>query len=195
MTVKIKLSTLGIDPQDFAQRVLKHAQAMREYNQHLEGVKADAANPDLKPEDRRVAFPPPSADPLVEQAVAEGYEFAGPTLDEKKQALFAEVKRLETEAIERILPVAKRRHWEFRERDIHAEDRARIAAEPQRIEDVESYNRDWRGAEKTEFLAAQQARHAKLQDVMRWAAKHEHDIADLTDETVDQYVISGEFVQ
>jgi hypothetical protein len=179
MTVKIKLSTLTITPEAFAEGVAKHAQAMREYSLHLEGVKIDAANPDLKPEDRRVAFPPPSADPLIEQAAAEGYEFAGPTLDEKKQALLDEVRRIERETVERAFPVAKRRHWQYREQDI-LQRRSREISKITLPQDADDDN----------FLADQTERKVKVDVVQRWAAKHEHDISDLTDDTVDHYAIA-----
>jgi hypothetical protein len=179
MTVQIKLSTLTIAPEAFAARVKAFADAVLEYIGHLEGVRLDAANETLKPEERRVAFPPPSEEPLIEQAAREGYEFAGPTLEEKKQALTDEVRRVERETHERVMPQAKRRHWEFREQEI----RLRRSKEITKITMPHDFEDD-------NFLEDHADRKAKLQTVSRWAAKHEHDIADLTDETVETYVVA-----
>lgn len=173
MTIKIKKSSLMCSPEEFAGHVEGFGRVMREYNAHLEGVRADAENEVLAPEDRRVAFPPPYVDPLIMQAASEGYEIIGPSLDEKKAALFAEVKRMESEALQAIIPPAKARHWDFRVREI-------LAAHAPRIPTGDD------GA----FVDDIRDRRAKQIEVQRHCAKLEHDIDDLTDETIDSFVIA-----
>lgn len=172
MTLKIKLSSLTMAPEAFATQVASHAAAMREYAAHLEGVRADADDEALAPHERRMAFPAPSADPLVERAVAEGYEFEGPTLAEKKAALFAEVRRMETEALAAVVPPAKARHWQFMCFDARARLDKGLATD-----------------EDDAALTAEVERAQRQTLINRRAAKIEHDIDDLTDETVDAFVL------
>ncbi|MHB8272829.1 hypothetical protein [Bradyrhizobium sp.] len=192
MTIKIKLSSLAVSPEEFARHVEIHAAKLLEYKTHLQGVAADAADPDLKPEERRVAFPPPSEERLVEHAAVEGYEFEGPTLDEKKAALFAEVRRLETEGLQAVIPPAKARHWQFREQDIRAADHNRLlAASDDDKKDPAKFIRGTRPVDDDRFMREHAARQDRSAAIQRHAAKHEHDIADLTEDTVDGYVIGG----
>src|SRR4029077_19782444 len=201
MTLQVKLSTLAISAEDFAARVQAHFERLVEYYHHLEGVKIDAANPDLKPEQRRVAFPPPSEDNTVELAIRRerhddgsitpviDYEVKGPTLTEKKAALTAKARELEAQAHHANVPAAKRRHFQLREADIHANDRARVEANPERVDNAFSFMAATRDPEDTTFLAEQAARHEKEQAIMRWGAKLEHDIEDLTEATIDAFMI------
>jgi hypothetical protein len=168
---------------------------MAEYAVHLEGVAADAANPELKPEERRVAFPGPAADPLIERAAVEGYEIEGPTLAEKKAALLDQVHAAERAALERLIPPNKLRHWQFREQEIRAADHGRYPSDgtltfADKLAEVDRT----RPAEDTAFLADFQSRKDTQQQVMKAAAKLEHDIDDLTEDTVDAFKISGVFL-
>lgn len=188
MTFKIKLSELPMPLPEFEARVKAFFESLVEYFRHLEGVQADAANPDLTPEERRVAFPAPSEDPLVEAAVRReahddgslsahvDYEVQGPTLEEKKVALTAEVRAKETAAVHSVMPPAKVRHWHFREQDILKAHAPNIPTGSDGI-----------------FIEEMKVRREKAAAVSRWAAKHEHDIHDLTEENVDQYKVGGEF--
>ena len=194
MTIKIKMSTLTIPAEEFARRVESFIGAMKEYAAHLEGVEADELDESLSFDERRIAFPPPSEEPIIEQAAREGYELAGPTLEEKKAALFAEVRRLEAEAMQAIMPSAKLRHWQFREHDIRTADHARLAAaSDEDRKDPGKFIAQTRSAADDHFLNKHTARKAHCDAIARHAAKHEHDIADLSEENVDHYVIGGTF--
>lgn len=181
MTLKIKLWRLTVSPEEFTRRVATHVERMAEYNLHLEGVRIDAANLDMKPEDRRIAFPAPSADALIEQAAAEGYEFEGPSLAEKKAALFAAVTRMEEVALQSVIPPAKARHLQYREHDIRAKQAANFAATATYTVTI--------GDEDSVFLQEMDAKRAKQAAIQRAAAKLEHDIDDLTEATVDAFVL------
>ena len=168
MTFQIRKDQLPFKPDVFAAVVQMHAAALNEYRAHLRGVAEDAENPELKPEDRRVAFPGPDAHNLVKSAITldgatdqyvPDYELVGPPLAEKKQALFAQVTQMENDAIEANIPAAKRRHWQFVVQD-------------------GGYLPDW------------QDRVAKQEAIQRWAAKLHADIYDLTEATVDAFVIA-----
>lgn len=187
MTIKIKLSELPCPPEMFIDGVNIHMHAMQEYAKHLKGVEEDAQNNDLKPEDRRVAFPPPEAHPLVMQAAREGYVFVGPSLAEKKAALFAEVKRMESEALQAIIPPAKARHWAFQEADIRGADQERYKAQlampnPMPFDQFSLINRP---LADTTFLKEQADRKARVESAMRSAARLEYSIDNLTEETID----------
>lgn len=185
MTFQVKTATLGMSEEAFAAHVSAFHKALVEYYKHLDGVRADAANPDLKPDERRVAFPPPTMDVLIENAIRReeqpdgsikaviDYAFVGLSLAEKKAALlaekkaalFARVRKMEQEAIEANIPAAKRRHWQF------------LAAD--QISDGYS-----------EVVGSYYDRLKKEVAIQRWAAKLEHDIADLTEATVDHFEIA-----
>lgn len=193
MTIKIKRSELRnwsgafATDEDFAEHVRNYAAAVAEYNVHLKGVEADAKNEDLKPEERRVAFPPPDHHPLVKAAAEEGYEIVGPSLDEKKAALFAEVRRMESEALQSIIPPAKARHWAFHEADIRAKRHAAM------VRTAEGQGQTFTiivGDGDDLFMQDMEARRARQVVASRYAAKLEHDIDDLTDETVDSFAIA-----
>lgn len=197
MTIKIKLDALrgtAYDtPEAFARAVDQHAAAMLEYMEHLKGVEADAMNEDIRPEDRRVAFPPPDPGRIIELAAAEGYEIVGPSLDEKKAVLFAEVKRVESEALQAIIPPAKARHWAFQEADIHAADQERYKAQlampvsnPMPFDQFSLINRP---LADTTFLKEQADRKALVESAMRSAARLEYSIDNLTEETIDGWTM------
>jgi hypothetical protein len=197
MTMHIKLSSLPWSLEEFQQRAAAYAAAMTEYAQHLKGVAADAENETLAPEDRRVAFPPPTEDWQITAAVRQGDDgiyvvdckVHGATLDERKSALAARVKELETAAIAEALPSAKARHFHFRKADIDAADVARIAANPNHIDDVPAFLASTRSDEDARFLDDYAARLAKMNAIQRWAAKLEHDIDDLTEATIDTFEV------
>ena len=206
MTFQIRRADLPCSAEDFAARVIAHVERLNEYYRHLAGVEADKVNPNLKADERRVAFPGPSEHPLIESAIRPNvycelpdqaaiaiadYEITGPTLAEKKAALTAQVHKQEAEAIEAVFPLAKRRHWQFREQDIRAADHARIANHPTRVDDPAKFLAECRPAEDTQFLADQTARTEKMNAIQRHSARLEHDIADLTDETVDGFKIDA----
>lgn len=189
MTVKIEIEALlpwSVD--DFRKAVVAHAEAMREYAEHLRGVEEDAANADLKPEDRRVAFPPPSAHPLVEVAVkAGGYDLVGPPLEVRKQRLSAEVDAAEQAEIAKVMPQRKARYWQMHEQDIRAADNMIVSNHPVPVphDQITSFLRAKRPADDTAFLDDQQKRRERVASVQRWAAKAHHDIDNLTEETID----------
>ncbi len=171
MTLKIERESLPCSAEQFAALVETHAKAMAEYAAHLRGVEADAANEDLKPEDRRVAFPPPSAHPLVEAAVQAGdFVLVGPSLEVRKQRLCAEVDAAEQAEIAAIMPQRKVRHWQHLVQDARIRLAKGIATD-----------------EDDALMTVQAEREKKIAAVQRWAAKAHHDIDDLTDETVDAW--------
>lgn len=202
MTLLVKLSALTIPLEQFVARVEAHIARLIEYYRHLEGVREDAANPDLSPQDRRVAFPPPSEDDLIEKAIvhetqADGrvtvradYEVTGPTLTEKKAALAAHAREIEAAAHHANIPAAKRRHFQLRAADIHAADQKRVEENPERVDNAFAFMTETRDPDDTAFLADQQARSTTEAAIVRWAAKMEHDIEDLTEETVDAFVVA-----
>jgi len=192
MTFQIRKADLPCSVERFAELVKAHAEAIAEYERHLLAVAQDADDPNLKPEEKRVAFPPPSAlHPLIEQAIR-GYEVVGPTLSEKKATLTEAVRACEREAIEANIPAAKRRHWQFRYQDILAADHARLSNHPERIEpeDINAFLASCRPAEDTAFLADYREREVREAAIHRRAAKLEHDIDDLTEETVDTFAVT-----
>lgn len=193
MTLKIKLSELTIAPEVFTARVTAFVVAMKEYAAHLEGVKIDAANETLKPAERRVVFPGPSEEPLIERAAHEGYEFTGPTLDEKKAALFAKVRELETEALNSIVPPHKARHWSFVEADARQAHSKRVADfhKSHAAVHFEQNEIPAMTPEEADIVREADARRARQQSVQRRAAKHEHDIGELTEETIAGYKLES----
>lgn len=198
MTLRIKADSLPGSAEDFASHVAAYAAAMTEYAAHLKGVAEDAVNEALSPNQRRVAFPPPTADERVMRAVRQAedgsyiadYEIAGPSIEERKAALLERVRAEEAKAIAAILPPAKVRHFQFRMADINAADAKRIADNPNRIDDIATFLVANRPVGDTAFLADYAARQARVGEVQRWAAKLEHDIDDLTEETIGGFVVT-----
>lgn len=190
MTLKIEIESLPCSPEEFRRAVVAFAEAMREYTEHLRGVEEDAANPNLKLDDRRVAFPPPSAHPFVEAAVkAGGYELVGPSLEVRKQRLCAQVDAAEREDIAEVMPPRKARYWQMREQDIRTADHMMLSNHPVPIpaDEINAFLHAKRSADDTAFLDDQQKRRNAIAAVQRWAAKAHHDIDDLTDETVEAW--------
>jgi len=188
MTFRIDRETLPCSPDEFARAVEAHASALVEYAAHLLGVEADAANQALKPHERRVAFPPPSAPPLVEAAVkAGGYELVGPSLEVRKQRLCAHVDEAEQIELAKVMPPRKERYWQMREQDIRTADHMCLSNHQDKIEPdhIEPWLKSVRPTEDTTFLAEQKRRRDTLSIIQRWAAKAHHDVDDLTEETID----------
>jgi hypothetical protein len=186
-------------PEIFAAAVEYHADALNEYRAHLRGVEEDAANLDLKPEDRRVAFPGPHAIDAVRDAIVFNglsdkyvpyYELIGPPLAEKKQTLFAQVTEMENAAIEANIPAAKRRHWQYRMQDVLASDHQRLTETEDTPGDMMAWMRNTRPALDAEFMDDYEARGVKQHAIQRWAAKLHADIDDLTEDTVDAFVVT-----
>lgn len=193
MTLKVRKDHVA--GMGFEERVAAHVAAMNEYRKHLRGVAEDAENPNLKPDERRVAFPGPDAPNLIKSAVTldgatdqyvPDYEFVGPPLAERKDALMRRVREIEAAAIEANIPAAKRRHWFFAEIDIRDADAKRFAETDGDV-DYLTFTNATRAPVDTAFIAAHNERQAKEAAIQRWAAKLEHDIADLTDETIDAF--------
>lgn len=204
MTFQIRKDQLPCSRNAFAAAVEAHAAALNEYRAHLRGVAEDAENPNLQPDERRVAFPGPDAPNLVKNAITldgatdqyvPDYELVGPPLAEKKQALFAEVSKMEAEAIEANIPQAKRRHWQFRMQDIAALDAdafkaARTVDPSASLERLQEVVARCRHPEDAAFLTVHEERATKEAAIQRWAAKLHADIDDLTEETVDSFVVT-----
>lgn len=204
MTLKIDRESLPYSPEQFAAAVDAHIAALAEYTEHLKGVHADAANEALAPEDRRVAFPPPTADSLVEKAIrydgqensgafrfVADYEIVGPSLAVRKQRLMQAVSEAEGAELAKVTPPGKARYWQMREQAIHNADSTRwngyVAglAGATVLTDFSDYVTGTRSAEDTRFLNEQEARRRDEKAIQFWAAKAHHDIEDLTEETVD----------
>lgn len=202
MTCVVKLSQLPISAVEFAERVKAHYERLVEYYHHLDGVRADAANPDLEPDEKRVAFPPPHEIDEIEVAIRRDqhgggsitahidYQIEGPSLEEKKRALTEQVQAAERAAKELNLPAAKRRYYAVREQDIREADHMRIANHPSRVDDPDVFLRGSRPAEDTAFMDDYYAKLARDRAINRWGAKLEHDIADLTEDNVDAFVVT-----
>lgn len=176
MTLKIDRETLSISPEEFGEKVDAYAARMAEYGEHLKGVEADAANPDLAEDERRVAFPPPDADGLVKRAVAEGYEIVGPSFEVRKQRLLQRVSDAEQAELAKVVAPGKRRYFDLQEQAI-------------RVKQAEEWGRQDGGIDPDDeqFLADQDQRREAWAAVVLWAAKQHHDIEDLTEETVDAW--------
>jgi len=196
MTVKIDRESIRGMAQDFATAVDAHVAALNEYAAHIKGVAEDAVNPDLTPDERRVAFPPPSAHDLIECAVRQDgdrfiadYELVGPSLEVRKQRLCAQVDAAEAAEIAKVMPPRKARHWQMREQDIRTADHMRLSNHPVALkpEEINDFLAKARPAEDTTFLIEQGRRHATVTAIQRWAAKAHYDIDDLTDETVEAW--------
>lgn len=199
MTFQIRKADLACREEDFADMVRAHVERLNEYAHHLLGVEADKNNPDLAPDERRVAFPAPEAHPLVMNAcrqhangdIIADYEILGPTLAERKATLSADVRQRESMLLGNVMPSAKVRHWQFREQDIRAADHMRVSNHVTRIEpdQIDAFLRAARPSDDTAFLEEMKARHEQVAAIQRWAARCEHDIDDLTDETVDGFKV------
>lgn len=178
--LKIDVETLPCSPEEFAGHVGAYLKVMTEYGEHLKGVEADKADPDMPDDERRVAFPAPYADDLVMRAAAEGYEIVGPSLDLRKQRLFQQVSEAEQVELAKVVPPGKRRYFDLQEQAILAKQAKEWEAAGHTVTitlDPDDEN----------VLEQQKARRATCAAVALWAAKQHHDIEDLTEETVDAW--------
>lgn len=200
MTLKIDREKLGCTPEQFAEAVDQHIAALAEYNEHLKGVEADAADPSIPHENKRVAFPPPYS-PIgnIEMAIGRredgslfaDYEIVGPSLEVRKQRLMQAVSETEQTELAKVTPPGKARYWHMREQAILRADSERwnehlAKAKPGDLPtDYAEFIASTRGADDSRFLDEQEARRRKEEAIRFWAAKQHHDIEDLTEETAD----------
>lgn len=211
MTFKIELERLGVLGADgFAKLIEQRIATLKEYDEHEAVVRAHAADPERKPEDRweSLAVPPapleidgsikrtPRSDGATE--FTPDYEIVGPSFALRKSRLFDAVSAAERDAMAAVAPAGKLRAFQFREQGIRAADQAIISAEIKRIRDeasadvldVDAFIALKRPAEDTQFLTDQAAREAKRQAIYRWAAGLHSDIEDLTPDTIDAFVVT-----
>lgn len=205
MTYKISLEALGqLGPDGFAAMVAFHIAALQEYDAHMVLVRRDAELADLPDEERHTAFPPPSAAIEIESAIKRtanddgtttfepDYEIVPPSIDMRKQRLFARVSEAEQDAIKAVVPAGKIRAYHFREQDIRKADQARYAAavkdaEPGTQIDFAKFIDEHRSVTDTRFLQQQDSRDDQRNEIQRWAANLHSDIEDLSADTIDAW--------
>jgi hypothetical protein len=208
MTYKISLEALGqIGPDGFAAMVASHIAALQEYDAHMVLVRRDAELADLPDEEHHTAFPPPHAPVEVESAIKRtpkpdgtttfepNYEIVPPSIEQRKERLFAQVSAAEQDAIRTVVPAGKIRAFQFREQDIRKADQARIMAEyaaraaagDKTQVDSDKFQNEHRPAADTRFMEEQAAREDQRNEIQRWAANLHSDIEDLTADTIDAW--------
>lgn len=204
MTFKITTEQLGqISPDGFAQMVAARIETLREYDAHEAVVRQHAAVPDMV--DRWVSLAVPQSDldaaiRVTPQAdgthtFAPDYEIVPPSLEKRKAVLFDQVSAAERDAIRGVLPPGKIRAYQFREQDIRQADQARFtdslrsAEHPENVMAFEEFAKATRPAADTHFLDEQAAREDQRNEIQRWAANLHSDIEDLTEATVDAWVM------
>lgn len=192
---------------DFPALVEKHATELSAWTAHMKRVEVDAANPKLRPDEKHAPYPRPTAPADVELSIGEGLapdfeiEDDGPTPDQilsaKKNALFNAVSAAEAAAIDAVTPLAKRRFLHIREAEIRRDDLARQAdvlaknanAGALAPEKLAAAVKKLRCREDNDFVAQAQARQARIDAIIRAAAKMHHDIDDLTIDTVNSWTM------
>jgi hypothetical protein len=130
MTFKVLKSQM---PEGFEAAVARHAQEMQRWRAQEERVAADK-KAGVKGDKIHMAYPRPSAHPLVRDSVNESdvadYEIVddGPTpeqiLANKKVKLIAWIMAAEQAAIRVVVPLGKERAWNLRLSDINQADAA-----------------------------------------------------------------------
>lgn len=215
MTQQIMKSQITGFP-DFAGAAAAHAVEMRDWRAHMERVRADEAA-GITGIEKHHPLKRPIAHPLVEAAVNErdeaDFEIGddGPTEDQilaaRKYELLLQVTRLEQEALAAVVPIGKRRLFNFRETDIrsadselaqqlHSGDGGILNAIASKVGLVRKMSPDKvaaaveeaRPQEDTEHLEQQAARRARTEVIVRAAAQAMHDIEDLTTDTIGAWV-------
>ena len=187
---------------DFQGRVDKFASELSAWAAHMQRVATDAGNLKLKPEERHAPYPRPTAHPDVEMSVNENFQadFSiaddGPTEDEvlsaKKNELYSRVSAAEKEAIDAVEHPAKRRFFNIRRAEVAKADKkaAEAAVRSKSNLDQDGLDKAIKKARKKEdadFIAQSDARQARIDEIIRAAAKMHHDIEDLTIDTIDSW--------
>lgn len=208
MTYKILKSQAfhGFEP-----AVAAHAFEMRNWREHMARV-AEDERLDVRGIAKHVAYPQPSAHPLVAAAVNESgvvdFEIVddGPTPEQvlaaKKADLLGSVSRAEVDAIAAVVPAGKQRLFNLRESDIRQAD-MRLAASltPKssivasvasavgitKPVDVAAEIEKQRPAADTQHLADHVERRRKIDIIQRFAAQAQFDIEDLTLDNIDAW--------
>lgn len=194
MTYKISLEALGqLGPDGFAAMVASHIAALQEYDAHMVLVRRDAELADLPDEERHTEFPPPHAPVEIESSIKRtpkpdgtttfepDYEIVPPSIEQRKEKLFAQVSAAEQDATRAVVPAGKIRAFQFREQDIRKADQARYVAAAPMIPTEQRPEAD------TRFLEEQAAREDRRNEIQRWAASLHSDIEDLTADTIDAW--------
>lgn len=202
----------------FEVHVARHAADMKVWRAHMGRVADDERN-GVTGIEKHQQYNRPVAHPMVEAAVNENddadYQIVddGPSAAEiltaKKSTLLDGVAAAEQTAIDTIVPAGKRRLFDMREADIRKADGilandliskrkpgvlASITSavgltKQMDTSDIAAHVEEVRPDGDTKHLEEQQARREAIERIRRIAAQAQHDIEDLTAETVDSFKI------
>lgn len=196
----------------FEADVAAHAFELKQWRDHMARVASDETG-GVAGIARHWPLQRPTAHGLVEASVNEAgiaeYKIIedGPApediLKEKKESLRHKIAFAEQVAIENIVPFGKRRLFNIRENDIRKSDSetlAKISAERQsgivaavasmfknKTMDIDAAVAAARSPEDTQHLEEQHDRRRRIEAIERIAAHAQHDIEDLTLDTVDSW--------
>lgn len=189
---------------DFPSKVMEHARLLSAWREHMKKVERDEKNPKLLDIARHVAYPRPIAHLDIERSINDetfrhdfeiiddSVETAEIRLRQKKETLFGVVSNLENEALERLIPRAKRRYLEIRANEIVTEDMERshmIASQSPGLsaDEVKKSVEKSRDDADARFMDEYNANIKKASAISRAAAKAHHDIEDLTAKNIDAW--------
>jgi hypothetical protein len=192
--------------------IANFAHEMRQWRAHMRRVAEDEKN-GVEGIEKHHPLVKPSGHPTVEAAVNEhdqaDYEIFddGPSPEElfaaKKADFNNRVMQAEADSIAAIIPPSKHRFFILRESAINEEDGQRASECLERMQsslrkvgeaigvmkpiDLQKEIEKLRSPEDNAFLAEQRSRRERISKIQMKAAKAQHDIDDLTIETVDSF--------
>ncbi|MES2167950.1 MAG: hypothetical protein V4458_13115 [Pseudomonadota bacterium] len=182
---------------DFPGAVAKFAGELSAWSAHMKRVDADANNLAIKPIDKHAPFPRPTAHRDIDLAVNSDtfqpdyvVEDDGPTpeqrLELKKIELFNQVAAAEQAALNAVTPPMKRRFLKIRQAEIQKSDLDRA----EQLKDKPNFKKAMRSArakDENDFIDDHDRRQQRMDEIIRKAAKMQHDIDDLTIDNVDEW--------
>lgn len=215
MPTTIRKSQIG-DPEAFARRVSQHAEDLNHHAAHHDALEEEKSRePDVAKRQYQ-PYPVPTAHPMIAAAVVRisgkfspAYEVlddippppAALTDDDvalrrKKAELVDFVAHQESAHLGALMPSGKLRARYYRSQDIAEAEEGRrraLAATMTKEEIVAGAPAKTvlaeRSPEDAAFLAEESELHERMRKIQRHAARLQHDVEDLTSETIDTWTM------
>lgn len=179
---------------EFVKHLDVHKATLKDWQDHMRRVGTDALDAKVKPQDRHVPYPRPAAPLLIEKVIQGGGNYTVKDDTPTPEELLPAQKQTLLKSLNEAQAVALGKVWgshDKRTLNIHRENSI-MAASPtrgimQRVKDAVLGSKPEMAPEDAQFLADQQERHKRTNDLLLRATQVRSDIEDLTVTTIKSW--------